>query len=226
MIVPASRPRIAPRQHLRLLWLLTVHAAAVGCNRGEEPQSGPPVQAATATDSRTAPARNSTALASTDGQHAAAQSSCVVPLPSAAAPAVSAASNCPPDPGGAPELTRGYVIFPEAPGSPRVNVERALTDDQHERGLMYRTRLASDEGMLFKFVDIRVRAFWMKNTCIPLDMLFIADDGTIAGIVEQIPTLNEAERTIPCPARYVLEVNAGYCRSHGVAPGQKVRFED
>jgi len=65
----------------------------------------------------------------------------------------------------------------------------------------------------------------MQNTCIPLDMLFITEDGTIAGILEQVPTLNTQSREVPCPVRHVLELNAGWVRLHGVAPGQHVDFE-
>lgn len=77
--------------------------------------------------------------------------------------------------------------------------------------------------MLFSWSDERVRSFWMHNTCIPLDMLFLAKDGTITGILEQVPVLNDEPRSIPCPAAHVLEVNAGFCRKKGIAPGQHVR---
>lgn len=90
---------------------------------------------------------------------------------------------------------------------------------------MYRTSLGSDEGMLFSWGEEDVRSFWMLNTCVPLDMLFIAADGTIVGIVEQVPTLNTLPRGVPCPAQHVLEVNAGWTRQHGVEPGQKVEIE-
>jgi uncharacterized membrane protein (UPF0127 family) len=90
---------------------------------------------------------------------------------------------------------------------------------------MYRTALERDQGMLFVFPDEQRRSFWMKNTCIPLDMLFLASDGTIAGIIEQVPVLNEAPRAVPCPAAYVLEVNAGYTRRHGIEPGMKAEIE-
>jgi uncharacterized membrane protein (UPF0127 family) len=90
---------------------------------------------------------------------------------------------------------------------------------------MYRTELAPDAGMLFSWSGEAIRRFWMRNTCIPLDMLFIAADGTIVGIVEQAPVLSDAPQSIPCPARHVLEVNAGWARSHGVRPGQKVVIE-
>jgi uncharacterized protein len=90
---------------------------------------------------------------------------------------------------------------------------------------MFRTKLDADAGMLFSWNKEQPRSFWMLNTCIPLDMLFIAADGTIVGILEQVPTLNTQPRGVPCAAAHVLEVNAGWTRLHGVAPGQKVDIE-
>jgi uncharacterized membrane protein (UPF0127 family) len=90
---------------------------------------------------------------------------------------------------------------------------------------MYRTSLPEDQGMLFSWTDESERAFWMRNTCIPLDMLFISKDLTILGIVEQVPPMNEAARGIPCPAAHVLELNAGWARRHGLEPGQKIVVE-
>jgi uncharacterized membrane protein (UPF0127 family) len=106
-----------------------------------------------------------------------------------------------------------------------VSVELALDDASHTRGLMYRTQLDPDAGMLFSWSREQPRSFWMMNTCIPLDMLFIAADGTIVGILEQVPTLNTLPRGVPCAAQHVLEVNAGWTREHGVVPGQKVDIE-
>jgi uncharacterized membrane protein (UPF0127 family) len=119
----------------------------------------------------------------------------------------------------------GQVRFVDVPSAPRVSVERALNDTTRARGLMYRTRLGADAGMLFSWNEEEPRSFWMLNTCIPLDMLFIAADGTIVGILEQVPTLNTLPRGVPCPAAHVLEVNAGWTRQHGIQPGQRVEFE-
>jgi uncharacterized membrane protein (UPF0127 family) len=151
---------------------------------------------------------------------------CVVPLADPGAPPAKAAKDCPKDPEPSPPvLSVGSVTFPEAPGAPAVEVELANTPPAVQRGLMYRKSLGEKRGMLFVFEDVRPRTFWMKNTCIPLDMLFLASDGTIAGILEQVPVLNEDPRDIPCPAAYVLEVNAGYARRHGVKPGMKAEIK-
>jgi hypothetical protein len=87
---------------------------------------------------------------------------------------------------------------------------------------MYRTAMGAEEGMLFDLDSRKVQTFWMHNTCIPLDMLFIEDDGLVVGILENVPTLNDAPRSVPCPSTHVLEVNAGWSRRHGVRAGQHV----
>jgi uncharacterized protein len=135
------------------------------------------------------------------------------------------ALHCPADPEHASELSHGYVVFSDAPGSPRLNVELARSEPEKERGLMFRTKMPDDQGMLFSWNNEEPRTFWMHNTCIPLDMMFIAHDGAITGILEQVPTLNDEPRGVPCPAAYVLEVNAGWSRSHGVKSGTIVHFE-
>jgi uncharacterized protein len=116
------------------------------------------------------------------------------------------------------------VRFLDAPGKPRINVELARDGEQRARGLMYRTALPANQGMLFSWTEEQIQTFWMHNTCIPLDMLFIARDGTIAGILEQVPTLNDRPRSIPCPVLHVLEVNAGWSREHGVRAGQRLEI--
>ncbi len=189
-------------------------ACFAACNRQEAPPSGRPARSSQpAGDARP---RDGLQPGSSRPKR------CVVETPSAAPPSASKAESCPKDPTGNPELPRGFVTFVEAPGSPRVAVEVAREESHRERGLMYRTSMPDDEGMLFSWRENALRSFWMRNTCIPLDMLFIADDGFITGILENVPTMNEASRAIPCPAQHVLEVNAGWCRSHGVEAGQRV----
>jgi uncharacterized membrane protein (UPF0127 family) len=100
------------------------------------------------------------------------------------------------------------------------DVEVAEGETMVQRGLMFRTQMPEGDGMFFKLDGHYVHAFWMRNTCIPLDMLFVDDDGLIVGIVENVPTLNDEERRVTCASRYVLEVNAGWVKRHGVKPGQ------
>jgi hypothetical protein len=101
---------------------------------------------------------------------------CIVALPTAAPQTPEPAGDrCPSDPTGRFKLAHGRVAFTEAGVS--VDAELARTDDENERGLMYRKSMAEDEGMLFFLSDRRVQTFWMHNTCIPLDMLFVTRMG-------------------------------------------------
>lgn len=97
--------------------------------------------------------------------------------------------------------------------------EVAATPQQRERGLMGRTRLADDAGMLFVFEHKAPHCFWMKNTPLPLSIAFLADDGTIVNIESMQPhTL--ATHCARTGVRYALEVRQG--RLHGVRPGMRV----
>jgi uncharacterized membrane protein (UPF0127 family) len=211
--------------HLRsaLVLLATV---AVACDR-----AAPEPLAATATAKSEG---TGTSGSAGTGTPAAAQTSspgraaCVRPLSKTppAPPQYSVDPKCPVDPaGGPPMVPVGHVGFPESKDAPTLEVELMLTDPYQERGLMYRKKLADDKGMLFVWKQPSIHTFWMHNTCIPLDMLFIDRDGYIAGIVENAPTLNDEGRSIDCPVTYVLEVNAGWSRKHGVAPGQQVKID-
>jgi uncharacterized membrane protein (UPF0127 family) len=118
------------------------------------------------------------------------------------------------------------VTFPDARNATGAAVEAEVVSSTHDtsRGLMYRTSLPEDRGMLFDLVARDDHQFWMHNTCIPLDLLFVDEDGFIVGIVENAPTLNDAPRGVGCMSRYVLEVNAGWSRRHGVRAGQTMRI--
>ena len=94
-----------------------------------------------------------------------------------------------------------------------------------EVGLMFREVLAPDSGMLFLFPREGRHPFWMKNTFIPLDLLFLERDGTVAGIVERATPLTTTHRWVRQPSLNVLEVPAGWAAAHGVVPGDRVRIE-
>jgi uncharacterized protein len=105
----------------------------------------------------------------------------------------------------------------------KFDVELALNDSQRERGLMFREKLGPYEGMLFDFMREQPVSFWMKNTLIPLDMLFIGADGTIRNIhANAVPQSTDA---IPgeYPVRAVLEINGGSARLLGIKVGDKVK---
>lgn len=102
------------------------------------------------------------------------------------------------------------------------NVEMAVTSSQKAQGLMNRTYLPPNAGMLFVFNDEDKRSFWMKDTLIPLDMLFLAKDGTIHHIHHMARPQSEAHITSERPSMAVLEINGGYSDALGIKEGDKV----
>jgi uncharacterized protein len=117
------------------------------------------------------------------------------------------------------------VVVVTATGEHAVAVEVARTDAERAMGLMHRRSLTDDAGMLFVFAESDDHSFWMKNTLIPLDMIFIGEDGRVVGIVERAEPLTLTQRSIGKPSRYVLEVNGGWSSQRGVRAGDVVRFE-
>jgi len=105
-------------------------------------------------------------------------------------------------------------------------VEVALTPEEHARGLMYRSELASDAGMIFVFEQPSVQRFWMKNTLIPLDMIFIGKDRKIVGVVEDAVPETETERMVGAPSQYVLEIGGGLSARLGIKRGEPVEFQN
>jgi uncharacterized membrane protein (UPF0127 family) len=101
-------------------------------------------------------------------------------------------------------------------------VEMAATPEEQAKGLMYRRELPEGQGMLFDFHREQPAAFWMKNTYIPLDMIFIRGDGRILRIAEHTVPLSEALVRSGGPVRAVLEVVAGTAQKLGIAPGDRV----
>lgn len=109
-----------------------------------------------------------------------------------------------------------------AKGAQHFTIELALTPAQQEQGLMFRQSLAADAGMLFVFPDDEPAMFWMKNTLIPLDMLFIAVDGHILDLHERAVPMSEATISSKVPVRAVLEVNGGTVARLGIKDGDLV----
>ena len=107
----------------------------------------------------------------------------------------------------------------------RVKVEVADTHAKRTMGLQYRQELAEDQGMLFLFAEERVQTFWMKDTPISLDLIFINGRKTIVGIVHRAVPFSTASLSVSSPSQFVLEVNGGFARTHGIEAGQDVRFE-
>jgi uncharacterized protein len=104
-------------------------------------------------------------------------------------------------------------------------VEVADTPAKRTMGLQYRKRLGTDRGMIFLFPSEAPQAFWMKNTPIPLDMIFINRERRIVGIVEQTVPFSLDSRSVAAPSQFVLEINGGLAKRHGLQAGDSVRFQ-
>jgi uncharacterized protein len=114
------------------------------------------------------------------------------------------------------------------PDGAAIQVELATDDATRAQGLMFRDHLAEDRGMLFLFPESGEYPFWMKNTLIPLDMIWIDDQRRVAHVSSNVPPC----KADPCPnyppnanAKYVLELAAGVAAKHHLANGQALRFE-
>ncbi len=121
-------------------------------------------------------------------------------------------------------IQRPAVVIHSGRGPVTVTVEVADTPDARAQGLMYRKDLAPDAGMLFLFDTPAQQRFWMKNTPLPLDMVFIAPDRRIAGIVANTKPFSTNPLGVDALSQYVLEVHAGFCAAHGIAVGDTVEF--
>jgi hypothetical protein len=125
-----------------------------------------------------------------------------------------------------PALPRARVLLKDAFGGVhRVDVEVAATPMARTRGLMWRKELPAGQGMLFVFPEEDVQSFWMRNTLISLDMLFIDSAGRIVGIIERAEPRTLTSRSVGVPGRYVLEVPGGWCQSKGITRGGTVEFQ-
>jgi uncharacterized membrane protein (UPF0127 family) len=107
----------------------------------------------------------------------------------------------------------------------KIDIEIADSPDQRSLGLMYRKKLDPDKGMLFIFQRSEEQAFWMKNTLIPLDIIYVDDQLRIVSIAENAKPLDETDIGSMAPALYVVEVNGGYCKQYGIAPGDHIKYK-
>ena len=106
----------------------------------------------------------------------------------------------------------------------RVEVELAVTPKAQQRGLMDRKSLPDGHGMLFVFSEDQDQIFWMKDTLIALDMVFISADRQIVGVHANTTPLSQARIHVGQPSRYVLEVPGGYAARRGIATGDRVEL--
>jgi len=106
-------------------------------------------------------------------------------------------------------------------GEHRFTIEIAETSEQQARGLMFREEMDDDHGMLFVFPVTRPTSFWMQNTPMPLDLIFIAEDGRVVS-VEQGEPFSTRPIGPPDPVRFVLEIKAGIAQETGIEPGTRL----
>jgi hypothetical protein len=126
-------------------------------------------------------------------------------------------------------LLTGCQTAPHQVSINEVNFQVTLAEDDNSRamGLMYEKSLADDAGMLFIFPDSRPRAFWMKNTLIPLDILYFNHNKVLVSIQAEVPPCRSTTTRCPNypsqkPAKYVLEINAGLSEQYGFKVGDKL----
>ena len=105
-----------------------------------------------------------------------------------------------------------------------IDIEIADTDQKTMQGLMYRSSMPQNAGMLFLMPREDIQGFWMRNTYIPLDMIFVNSNKQIVTIHANTPPMNESSYISTAPALYVVEVNAGYCNKNNIKEGDKIDF--
>ncbi len=106
----------------------------------------------------------------------------------------------------------------------KIDVEIANTSKERNQGLMYRDEMPDSMGMLFIFDNSRVRSFWMKNTPVALDILFVNEEKEIVRIYPNTQPYSEDPLNSERPTQYVIEVKAGYCDKYQILEGHRVKF--
>jgi uncharacterized membrane protein (UPF0127 family) len=148
---------------------------------------------------------------------------------------LAATAACSPQAGGAAQSTQGAVALHPVSGLEVIpltierggkrlafRVEVARTAQEQARGLMFRTAMGADEGMIFPISPPRPASFWMRNTVIGLDLIFVGTDGRILNIAADAVPYDETSLKSIGPVKAVLELNAGRAAALGIVPGDKV----
>ena len=126
---------------------------------------------------------------------------------------------------GSEGLTPVKILAPDGSLRHEFQAELALTPPEQAQGLMYRQELGADRGMLFVFSQPTSTSFWMKNTLISLDMLFIGTDKKIVSIVERAAPQTTTPRSAEGPFQYVLEIEGGRAQALGIQAGDLTEFD-
>ncbi len=118
----------------------------------------------------------------------------------------------------------GTIAIAGRAAGPTFRVEVARSEAERARGLMFRSHLAADAGMLFVMGSDADWSFWMRDTFIALDMIFLDADWTVVGVLAAVPPRNDVARTVGKPSRFVLELAAHQASVHGIVTGTKLVF--
>jgi len=120
----------------------------------------------------------------------------------------------------------GSVTLSDSTGKKKITIDAEFADTEYDRqrGLMFRKSMLETQGMLFVFPVEEMQSFWMRNTYISLDMIFIDANKKIVTIHKNTKTLSDQSYASTKPAKYVLEVVGGFCDKHGVVEGDKISY--
>ena len=118
----------------------------------------------------------------------------------------------------------GELTITDSLGNSKIKIDLEIADNEYERqlGLMNRDTMEETQGMLFKFPEERLQSFWMRNTLIPLDIIFINKDKEIVTIHRNTKVLSTQSYPSSAPSIYVLEVNGGFTERHNIQKGNKI----
>ena len=221
LAVPSPSPRLLVRHLLVGALLLT------GCQaRGASPQPGSPPAPPTSPPASRSPDHLARGPAATATAHAPAPPGCARDLDCPGfLRCQQGGCQIPPALDGTGPTNGPRVVFEPTTGqSSSFLVELAVEPAEQVRGLMYRPRLAPSWGMLFLYAADHEHVFWMRNTAIPLDLVFLDAAGTVVCVVEGAEPFTDSPRGCGRPSRHVLELNAGQARRHGIGTGTPYRL--
>jgi uncharacterized protein len=125
-----------------------------------------------------------------------------------------------------PFLDEGDLHFLDNKGKElaKIDIEIVETEAEHNQGLMYRTHMGEFQGMLFLFEKPEPRKFWMRNTYISLDIIYVNENKEVVSIQKNAAPMNDESLPSEKKAQYVVEVNAGFSDKFGIEPGCKIRY--
>jgi len=122
------------------------------------------------------------------------------------------------------DLLKLSFKLPNGAVSQVYKLEVARSDAERHKGLMYRKELGADRGIIFAFPEEKIQSFWMHNTYISLDMIFLDAKNKVVGILKRVPILNDEPRKVEAPSKFVIELNAGSADKSGIVLGSEALY--